>query len=79
MFFAGYASAAVVQAITGFWEYFDPIRQFMPKNCSAEVQAVISHIDDVFTRGTTAQIDAIKSNFGLSAMTHLDDVAGARK
>ncbi|KLO08444.1 peptidase S28 [Schizopora paradoxa] len=77
VFFAGYASSAVVEAITDFWQYFDPIRQFMPQNCSADVQAVISHIDDVFTHGTPAQIQTIKDNFGLGIMTHLDDVAGA--
>ncbi|THH02814.1 hypothetical protein EW145_g6691 [Phellinidium pouzarii] len=79
VFFAGYASSAVVQSITDFWQYFDPIRQFMPQNCSADVQAVIAHIDTVFTSGSAAQIDAIKNNFGLGAMEHLDDVAGARK
>jgi hypothetical protein len=50
----------------------------MPKNCSADVEAVISHIDQVFTWGTTAQINEIKANFGLQNLTHLDDVAGAR-
>ena len=51
----------------------------MPKNCSADVEAVISHIDQVFTSGSKSQINAIKANFGLSNLTHLDDVAGARK
>ena len=51
----------------------------MPKNCSADVEAVISHIDQVFTSGSQSQINAIKANFGLSNLTHLDDVAGARK
>jgi hypothetical protein len=46
-FYAGYASSAVVEAITDFWAYFEPIRQQMPKNCSADVEAVISHIDSV--------------------------------
>lgn len=49
----------------------------MPKNCSADVQAVIAHIDAVFTTGPQSQIDQIKSTFGLSELTHLDDVAGA--
>jgi hypothetical protein len=50
----------------------------MPQNCSADVEAVISHIDQVFTSGSTSQINQIKSNFGLQDLTHLDDVAGAR-
>lgn len=51
----------------------------MPANCSADVQAVIAHIDDVFTRSkpNSAEVRAIKSNFGLAGVMHLDDVAGA--
>jgi hypothetical protein len=37
-------------AITDFWGYFEPIRQQMPKNCSADVEAVVSHIDSVSPR-----------------------------
>jgi hypothetical protein len=50
----------------------------MPKNCSADIEAIISHIDQVFMRGTTSQINEIKANFGLQNLTHLDDLAGAR-
>ena len=72
------ACSAITDVLySDYWGYFEPIRQFMPKNCSADVQATISHIDDVFTHGTPAQIQAIKDNFGLGIMTHLDDVAGA--
>lgn len=62
-----------------FWGYFEPIRQGMPQNCSADVQAVIAHIDEVLTSGTKSEIDSLKANFGLSNLTHLDDVAGARE
>ena len=79
LFHIGYASSAVVQAITYFWQYFDPIRLHMPTNCSADVQTVIGYIDRVFShpRSTQAEINAIKSNFNLMNVTHLDDVAGA--
>jgi len=51
----------------------------MPKNCSSDVQAVIKHVDKVF-RGTDRKaINDIKENFNLTALTHLDDVAGSRK
>jgi hypothetical protein len=33
----------------------------------------------VFTNGSTTQQNSIKSSFGLSSLTHLDDVAGARR
>lgn len=51
----------------------------MPRNCSSDVQAVIGHIDKVFTGKNTTAIQAIKDSFGLGDVTHLDDVAGARK
>ncbi|KIM46447.1 hypothetical protein M413DRAFT_314906 [Hebeloma cylindrosporum] len=77
LFFAGYASSGVVEAILNFWQYFEPIRLNMPSNCSADVQAVISHIDTTFRGKNTTAIQTIKENFGLGAMSHLDDVAGA--
>ncbi|KAG6820692.1 hypothetical protein H0H93_013211 [Arthromyces matolae] len=40
VFWAGYASSAVVEAIFDFWRYFEPIRTHMPANCSADVEAV---------------------------------------
>lgn len=51
----------------------------MPKNCSADVQAVIAHVDQVFTGNNQTAIDYIKNLFGLGSLSHLDDVAGARK
>ncbi|KAJ8495908.1 hypothetical protein ONZ45_g12655 [Pleurotus djamor] len=77
LFHAGYASSGVVEAILDYWRYFEPIRQNMPVNCSADVEAVITHIDRVFSGRDQVAIKQIKDNFGLGAMTHLDDVAGA--
>lgn len=51
----------------------------MPANCSADVQAVIAHIDKTFTSRNATAIQALKDNWGLGVMTHLDDVAGARE
>ncbi|TFY55378.1 hypothetical protein EVG20_g9336 [Dentipellis fragilis] len=76
-FWAGWASSAVVESITNFWEYFDPIRQFMPQNCSADVQAVVAHFDSVFASGNTSAFDALKAEFGMADVVHPDDVTGA--
>ncbi|KIK60910.1 hypothetical protein GYMLUDRAFT_73702 [Collybiopsis luxurians FD-317 M1] len=78
VFWAGYASSAVVEAILDYWGYFEPIRQFMPQNCSADIEAVIAHIDQVFTSNDTTAIQALKDNWGLGEITHLDDVAAFR-
>ncbi|TFY55377.1 hypothetical protein EVG20_g9334, partial [Dentipellis fragilis] len=77
IFWAGYASSAVVESIVDFWKYFDIVRQFMPQNCSADVQAVVQHFDKVFTSGNQSAIDALKDAYGMADVTHLDDVAGA--
>ncbi|THH17760.1 hypothetical protein EW146_g3119 [Bondarzewia mesenterica] len=77
LFQAGYASSAVVQSISDYWGYFEPIRQYMPKNCSADVQAVIAHFDAVFTWGSDSEIAALKAEYGMADVTHADDVTGA--
>lgn len=64
---------------SNFWTYFEPIRLGMPQNCSADVQAVIRYIDQVFTGGSQSDINFVKANFGLESLTRLDDVAAARK
>ncbi|KAF8806322.1 hypothetical protein BYT27DRAFT_6649057 [Phlegmacium glaucopus] len=77
LFFAGYASSGVVEAIVDFWKYFEPIRQNMPANCSADVQAVIAHVDETFTKNNATAIQALKESFHMGNVVHLDDVAGA--
>ncbi|KDQ08574.1 hypothetical protein BOTBODRAFT_59285 [Botryobasidium botryosum FD-172 SS1] len=80
VFWAGYASSAVVEAISYFWVFeaqIRPNRRHMPKNCSADVQRVIHHMDLTFIEGSQAEKDALKAQFGMSNVTHLDDVASA--
>ncbi|KAL0955674.1 hypothetical protein HGRIS_001899 [Hohenbuehelia grisea] len=77
LFHIGYASSAVVQNIMHYWRYFEPIRTTMPRACARDVQAVIEYIDRTFRGKNQTAIQAIKDNFGLGDMIHLDDVAGA--
>ncbi|OJT07638.1 hypothetical protein TRAPUB_1498 [Trametes pubescens] len=77
VFYSGYASSAVVEATVDFWGYFEPIRQAMPANCSADIEAVIAHVDTVLTSNNTAQINTLKSTFGLQGLAHNDDFAAA--
>ncbi len=71
------AQTQTLDLFSDFWAYFEPIRQFMPANCSADVEAVIGHIDSVFTNGSTSDIDQLKALFGWQNLTHLDDAAGS--
>jgi len=75
VFWTGYASSAVVESVVDFWQYFEPIREHMPANCSADVEAVIAHFDAIASN--TAEFNALKTQFGMADVTHPDDAVGA--
>ncbi|KAI0332896.1 peptidase S28 [Cubamyces sp. BRFM 1775] len=77
LFAAGYASSAVVESISDYWQYYDIIRQFMPQNCSADVEAVAAHVDKTFSLGNDTDIQSLKDTFGLGEVTHSTDFAWA--
>ncbi|CAK7227153.1 hypothetical protein SCUCBS95973_006446 [Sporothrix curviconia] len=74
-FWAYHASSAVVEAQGDFWQYFEPIKQGLPQNCSSDVELVVKYIDDVMAKGTDADIQALKNKFGLGSVEHNDDFA----
>lgn len=74
-FFQYHASSAVVQAIYDFDEYFIPIEAAMPRNCSADVKAVIAHVDETLANGSDKEIRELKALFGLPDIEHSDDFA----
>lgn len=51
----------------------------MPKNCSADVQAVVEYVDTVFKGANQSAIDEVKQIFGLSDLEYLDDAALSRE
>ncbi|KAG2039982.1 peptidase S28 [Suillus americanus] len=77
IFWAGYASSGVVEAITDYYDYFTPIREHMPQNCSSDVEAVISYLDDMYAVSDTAGIQTLKEAFGLGDIVHVEDFAAA--
>ncbi|KAB5536262.1 putative serine peptidase [Coniochaeta sp. 2T2.1] len=76
-FWAYHASSAVVEAIDDFWQYFVPIQQGMPKNCSSDVQKVVDYVDGVLRLGTPKAKQALKEKFGLGGIVHDNDFAAA--
>ncbi|KAJ2896682.1 serine carboxypeptidase S28-domain-containing protein [Zalerion maritima] len=70
-----HASSAVVQAIYDFDEYFTPIEAAIPRNCSKDIQAVISYVDETLESGTDKEVDELKAMFGLAKIEHHDDFA----
>ncbi|KAG8929936.1 hypothetical protein FRC00_001348 [Tulasnella sp. 408] len=64
-FAAAWASSAPVQAQGDFWQYFEPIEEGMPKNCSKDVAAVIKAVDQTLLHGSQTEKQALKESFGL--------------
>ncbi|KAG1811668.1 peptidase S28 [Suillus variegatus] len=73
LFWAAYASSGVVEAITDYYGYFTPVREYMPQNCSSDVEAVITHLDELYVANDTAGIQTLKEAFGLGDVVHVDD------
>ncbi|KAG1828837.1 serine carboxypeptidase S28-domain-containing protein [Suillus variegatus] len=77
LFWAAYASSAVVEAITDYYGYFTPIREYMPQNCSSDIEAVIAYLDGMYVANNIAGIQTLKEAFGLGDVVHVDDFASA--
>ncbi|KAK4183238.1 serine-type peptidase [Podospora australis] len=74
-FWAYYGSSGVVQAIGNFWEYFVPVQEATPKNCSADVNKVVDYVDITMTLGTARQKRELKQKFWLGDLTDQDFAA----
>ncbi|KAK0220796.1 serine carboxypeptidase S28-domain-containing protein [Armillaria nabsnona] len=66
VFWIGYSSSGVVHVQIDFWQYYEPIRENMPKNCSADVEAVITYVDRVFFESNTTAQQELQELFGFS-------------
>ncbi|PBK81559.1 hypothetical protein ARMGADRAFT_948001, partial [Armillaria gallica] len=64
VFWIGYSSSGVVHVQIDFWQYYEPIRENMPKNCSADVEAVITYVDKVFFGSNTTAQRELQELFG---------------
>ncbi|KAG8903251.1 hypothetical protein FRC01_009277, partial [Tulasnella sp. 417] len=74
VFAAAYATSAPVQADGDFWEYWEPIEEGMPWNCSSDMAAAIASIDDTLINGTPEDVQALKTKFGYESLQD-DDFA----
>ncbi|KAG9045422.1 hypothetical protein FS837_006332 [Tulasnella sp. UAMH 9824] len=75
-FAAAWASSAPVQAQGDFWQYFEPIEEGMPKNCSKDLAAVIRAVDHTLVHGRKTEKQKLKDLFGLYNLKD-DDFAQA--
>lgn len=76
-FYAYTASSAVVETIYDFWQYFEPVKAGLTKNCTADLEAVVDYIDNILVNGTAAAQTELKGMFGLAGLEHNDDFAMA--
>ncbi|KAH8694319.1 putative serine peptidase [Talaromyces proteolyticus] len=75
-FWAYHASSAPVEAIWDYWQYFVPIQERLPKNCSTDLVNVIDYIDSVLLGSDEAAKLSLKNKFQLGDL-HDDDFAQA--
>ncbi|KAJ5826037.1 hypothetical protein N7474_003175 [Penicillium riverlandense] len=76
-FWAYHASSAPVESIFDYWQYFKPVQEGMPQNCSLDVSRVVDFIDQVNKNGTDRQQQTLKDMFGLGDLEYFDDFANA--
>jgi hypothetical protein len=73
-YWAYYSSSGVVQSQDN-WQYFVPIQEAMPQNCSTDIKRVVERIDDIGVHGSKADQESIKDKFGLGELEFYDDFA----
>ncbi|KAI0002342.1 peptidase S28 [Xylariaceae sp. FL0662B] len=74
-FWAYYGTSGVVEAIGDFWQYFVPVQEATPQNCSADLTAVIDYVDAVLLRGSPKEKADLKHRFKLGDLKDADFAA----
>lgn len=64
-FWAYHGTSGVVEAIGDFWQYFQPVIEATPQNCSKDLGDVIDYIDDVLLHGEECDKQNLKDRFKL--------------
>lgn len=78
IFFGAISSSGVTKAIYDYWEYYEPIRQYGPRECIKTTQKLTHILDNLLSEsknGNSRLIDQYKDVFGLGNLTYNDDFA----
>jgi len=78
-FWAYHGTSGVVETISDFWQYFAPVQEATPANCSKDLSAVIDYIDAVLTQGTPEKKQKLKAKFKLDGLEDADFARSVRK
>ena len=68
-------SSGVTEAIYDYWQYYEPIRKYGPKQCIAAQQNLISVVDTILTKKDPATTHSLKAAFGMQELNYDDDFA----
>ncbi|KAL1850398.1 hypothetical protein VTK73DRAFT_9690 [Phialemonium thermophilum] len=71
-FWAYHGSSGVVEAVGDFWQYFVPVMDATPQNCTRDLTAVIDYVDEVLIHGSPAQKKKLKDRFLLGDLEDAD-------
>ncbi|KAH7109986.1 serine-type peptidase-like protein [Dactylonectria macrodidyma] len=71
-FWAYHGTSGVVQAVGDFWQYFRPVMEATPRNCSKDLGKVINYIDHVLLHGSKTEKKKLKAKFLLSGLEDAD-------
>lgn len=71
-FWAYEAGSAVVQTLEQFWDYYEPIKNAMPKNCTTDFQRIVKHVDNVLLHGNDSAKNALKDKLSFSGFSDKD-------
>ena len=71
-FWAYHSTSGVVEAISDFWQYFVPVQEATPQNCSKDLGIVIEYMDDILKHGSEAQKHELKAQFKLEDLEDPD-------
>lgn len=75
LYWGAISSSGVTQAILDYWEYYEPIRKYAPKECVDTHVKLINVIDNILASGNDTMINSLKSACNSSSITHNDDFA----
>lgn len=71
-FWAYHGTSGVVEGISDFWQYFQPVIEATPKNCSKDLNEVIEHMDGVLLHGSEEEKSTLKAEFMLEGLEDAD-------
>ncbi|KAL8921069.1 MAG: hypothetical protein Q9172_004223 [Xanthocarpia lactea] len=74
VYYGAISSSGVTEAIWDFWRYYEPVREYGPRDCISTHTKLINVADNIL-RNNTKYTSRFKGAFGLEGITYDDDFA----